>query len=84
VGVRLGVKPAGRREHRGDCARNVSEVARELGCDWHTVNDALGLDEVLFCRRERFRRQEFSTSIVDVTSAQLLDVVPGRSHCLPA
>ena len=23
------------------CARSVSEVARELGCDWHTVNDAV-------------------------------------------
>jgi transposase len=25
----------------GRCARSVSEVARELGCDWHTVNDAV-------------------------------------------
>lgn len=25
----------------GKCGRTVSEVARELGCDWHTVNDAV-------------------------------------------
>jgi transposase len=25
----------------GRCARSVNEVARELGCDWHTVNDAV-------------------------------------------
>lgn len=86
-------------EQVGRCARSVNEVATELGCDWHTVNDAvmaygtalvdddpcrigevsaLGLDEVLFCRRGRYRRQEFSTSIVDVAAGQLLDVVPGR------
>ena len=28
-------------EQVGRCARSVSEVARELGCDWHTVNDAM-------------------------------------------
>jgi transposase len=86
----------------GRLGRTVAEVARELGCDWHTVNDtvvsygeallgdpdrfgpvtALGLDETLFCRRGQWRRQEFCTSIVDVTPgrpAQLLDVVEGRS-----
>ncbi len=83
----------------GRNARSVAEVAKELGCDWHTVNDAvlaygealvdepgrfgtveaLGLDEVLFVRRGRFRRQEFSTSIADVEAGQLLDIVPGRS-----
>ena len=87
-------------EQVGRFARTVNEVARELGCDWHTVNDtvvaygealcdddpgrygtvtALGLDEVLFVRLGRFRRQEFSTQFVDVTCGQLLDVVPGRS-----
>jgi len=25
----------------GRCARSVNEVATELGCDWHTVNDAV-------------------------------------------
>ncbi len=25
-------------EQVGRCSRSVSEVARELGCDWHTVN----------------------------------------------
>lgn len=83
----------------GRFARSVSEVGKELGCDWHTINDAvlayggalvadpdrygavnsLGLDEVLFVREGQFRRQHFSTSIVDVENAQLLDVVPGRS-----
>ncbi len=84
----------------GRSARTVAEVAREIGCDWHTVNDtvvaygtalvdddpsrygsvtALGLDEVLFCRLGRFRRQHFSTQFVDVICGQLLDVVEGRS-----
>jgi transposase len=85
-------------EQVGRCARSVSEVAKELGCDWHGVNDAvvrygealiddprrygtvraLGLDEVLFVLRGPFHRQEFSTSICDVTAGQLLDIVAGR------
>ena len=28
-------------EQVGRCERSVSEVGKELGCDWHTVNDAL-------------------------------------------
>jgi transposase len=28
-------------EQVGRCARSVNEVANELGCDWHTVNDAV-------------------------------------------
>jgi transposase len=28
-------------EQVGRCARSVNEVAGELGCDWHTVNDAV-------------------------------------------
>ncbi len=83
----------------GRCARSVWEVAKELGCDWHTVNnavlaygqalpqdpdrfgvvEALGLDEVAFLREAPYYRTQFSTSIVDVKNAQLLDVVPGRS-----
>ncbi|MCU1363952.1 MAG: Transposase [Acidimicrobiaceae bacterium] len=90
-------------EQVGRCGRSVSEVAKELGCDWHTVNDALlaygealvahegrfgvvealGLDEVLFVREGEYRRQHFSTSIVDVERGQLLDVVPGRSGAGP-
>ena len=87
-------------EQVGRHARSVNEVAVELGCDWHTINDtvlaygtalvdddpkrfgtvrALGLDEVLFVRVGPYRRQHFSTSIVDVEASQLLDVVPGRS-----
>jgi transposase len=94
-------------EQVGRMGRTVAEVARELGCDWHTVNEAvigygsvlvddpdrigavsaLGLDETLFCRRGKWRRQEFATSIVDVSPgrrAQLLDVVPGRSAAGPS
>ena len=48
--------------------------------DPHRIGDvtALGLDETLFCRRGPRRRQEWCTSIVDVSPgrrAQLLDVV---------
>ena len=70
----------------GHCARSVLEVATELGCDWHTVNDAvvrrgealvdhagrfgavaaLGLDETLMVHTGPFRRQAFSTQVVDV------------------
>jgi transposase len=39
----------------------------------------LGLDEVLFARTGRWRRQCWSTSIVDVNAGQLLDVIEGRS-----
>ncbi len=58
-------------EQVGRCGRSVSEVAKELGCDGHTVNDALlaygealvdddptrfGLDEVLFVREGEYQR----------------------------
>jgi len=82
----------------GRCGRTVAEVANELGCDWHTINDAvlaygqqlvdhpdrigdvtaLGLDEVLFARRGKWRARQWSTSIVDVSTGRLLDVVDGR------
>lgn len=89
----------------GRCGRSVSEVADELGCSWHTVNDAviaygealvdedpdrvgtvsaLGLDEALFCRRDPFCRQHWSTSIVDVGGGRLLDVVEGRTAAGPS
>jgi transposase len=47
---------------------------------------ALGLDETLFCRQGRWRRQQWCTSIVDLTpgrGAQLLDVVAGRDATGP-
>lgn len=44
---------------------------------------ALGLDETLFARVGRFRRQLWSTQIVDVRRGQLLDVVPGRDSVEP-
>lgn len=90
-------------EQVGRWGRTVNEVAVELGCDWHTVNDAviaygtalvddpdrigqpvaLGLDETLFCRQGPWRRKLWSTSIVDVGSGRLLDVVAGRSAAGP-
>ena len=82
----------------GRHGRAVSEVADDLGCDWHTVMDAVvlfggpliddparfatvnavGLDETLYVREGRYRRQLWSTQIVDVQRGQLLDVVAGR------
>src|SRR6516165_9336467 len=70
----------------GRHGRTVNEVADDLGCDWHTVMDAVvvygtpliddphrfgavdavGLDETLFARVGPFRRQLWSTQIVDV------------------
>ncbi|HET6834948.1 MAG TPA: transposase [Acidimicrobiales bacterium] len=44
---------------------------------------ALGLDETLFCRVGKWRRQSWSASIVDVEAGRLLDVVPGRSGVEP-
>lgn len=40
---------------------------------------ALGVDEVLFARHGLWRAQAWSTSIVDVATGQLLDVIEGRS-----
>jgi len=90
-------------EQVGRHGRTVNEIALELGCDWHTINDtvvaygtpliedptrigepiALGLDETLFARVGKWRRQSWSTSIVDVEVGRLLDVVPGRSAVEP-
>ena len=87
----------------GRHGRTVNEVADDLGCDWHTVMDAVvvygapliddphrfgavaavGLDETLFARVGPFRRQLWSTQIVDVAAGQLLDIVPGRDAIEP-
>jgi transposase len=40
---------------------------------------ALGMDEVLFVRWGTYHKKEFTTQLVDVEHAQLLDIVPGRS-----
>ncbi len=86
-------------EQVGRYRRSVSSVAHELGCDWHTVNDAvcawgkalldadvdrvgevtcLGLDETLMGRFGRWRTQLWTTSVVDVESHQLIDILAGR------
>lgn len=40
----------------GKFARSVNEVAEELGCDWHTINDAvLAYGEALVDDHDRFR-----------------------------
>ncbi len=41
--------------------------------------NALGLDETLRCRLGPWRRQRWTTQIVDVRQGQLLDVVEGRT-----
>jgi transposase len=83
----------------GRHGRTVIEAAGELGCDWHTVYDAVmayatplvedpdrvgavsavRLDEVRFARKGPWRTQAWSTSIADVATGQLLDVIEGRS-----
>ncbi len=89
----------------GRHGRAVSDVAAELSCDWHTVNNAvidygealldadvdrigvvyaLSLDETLFVRRGAWRRQLWSTQLVDARCGQLLDVVAGRTADAPA
>lgn len=46
-------------EQVGRCARSVNEVARELGCDWHTVNDAvIAYGEALVDHPDRFGEVE--------------------------
>jgi len=82
----------------GRHGRAVSEVAADLGCDWHTVMDAvvvfgaplindpgrfgevtaIGLDETLYVRESVYRKQVWSTQIVDVQRGQLLDVLAGK------
>lgn len=80
--------------------RSVASVARELRCDWSTVNsaviaygktlveidcnrvgtvEAVGLDETLFVRRGERRIKSWATSIVDVNTGQLIDMVPART-----
>ncbi len=73
----------------GRDGRTVAGVARELGCDWHTVMDAVVaygtplIDDP--ARTGRWRRQQWCTSIVDVgRPSHLLDVVPGRSAAGPS
>jgi transposase len=92
-------------EQVGRYARSVAEVAAALGCDWHTVNDAvvaygealldadedrigtvraLSVDETLFWREGPWRKQRWSTQLVDARHGQLLDIVEGRDAAAPA
>jgi len=80
--------------------RSVASVAKELRCDWVTVNtavisfgkslleadqdrvgtvEAIGLDETLFVRKGQRRIKSWATSIVDVNTGQLIDMVPART-----
>ena len=43
---------------------------------------ALGLDELLFCHRGRFRAKVWGTSIVDVGRGRLLDIVRNTEPAL--
>ena len=46
-------------EQVGRCARSVNEVAKELGCYWHTVNDAVvAYGESLVDHPDRFTSVE--------------------------
>lgn len=63
--------------------RRLRPGAHRRGSDAHRVVRALGLDEVLFARLGEVRSHHFSTSIVDVGSGQLLDVVPRRGGSSP-
>lgn len=84
----------------GRLGRTVSEVAEELGCDWHTVDreivrwgdalleadvsrfgavEAVGVDETLLWRKGRWKKKQWYTSVADVGSRQLLDILPGRT-----
>jgi transposase len=51
-----------------------------VGCDASRIGvvHSLGLDEVLCVRRGPWHHKHFTTSIVDVDSGQLLDIVSGR------
>ncbi len=84
----------------GQHRRSVASVAKELGTDWHTVNNAVigwggalidadtnrvgavtavGIDETLFVRRGQWRHKCWATSIVDVDTGQLIDMVEART-----
>ena len=66
-------------QRRGD--RLGTRSGRQPGQD--RPAQRLGLDETLLCRQGRWRRQLWSTSIVDVATGRLLDVVAGRSAADP-
>jgi hypothetical protein len=56
--------------------RTVSEVAGELACDWHTVNDAV----TTFCIEERLDEADLSILEIDLTQAQRVDLAAPRAR----
>lgn len=52
----------------GSWTEGTPEVALELDCEWHTINDTVSATGL-----------RWSTSIVDLEAGRLLDVVEGRS-----
>ena len=68
-----------------NCERTIMRERADAGGIGADVV-ALALDDTLFCPRGQWRRQEFVPSIVDASpgrTAQLLDVVEGRSVASP-
>jgi hypothetical protein len=55
------------------------EALLDADTDRIAATDAVGLDEVLQVRVGEFRAKQWATSIVDVRSGKLLDLVEGRS-----
>ncbi|MXW07472.1 MAG: ISL3 family transposase [Gammaproteobacteria bacterium] len=51
----------------------------EADIDRFGAVEAVGVDETLFWREGKWKTKQWCTSVVDVRSRQLLDIVPGRT-----
>jgi transposase len=73
--------------------RTVSEVAAELSCDWHTVNEAVITygEALLAADRKRLNRTtaigldetsfvKLSTTVADVENHQIIEILPTRKY----
>jgi transposase len=82
-------------EQVGRLGRTVAEVARELGCDWHTVNDAVMAYGAGLIDADKARIGEVSALGLDETlfcrtgrwrtqqwCTSIVDVSPGRTQLL--
>jgi transposase len=58
--------------------RTVKEVAEELACDWHTVNDAVTTYGTALLEADRKRLNQTSAIGLDETSFVRLDAPPHR------